>query len=343
MINKTPIMTNEGYKINDIKLNFDLINEKKEFNNISISSNFLEDITNKNISSLEYGLGNNVIKNNEEYNNSNLFFTTVDKADLNINYNFDDNNTNLCSSNEIVCKHDLNMNLVFESLTDSYNMLNNITKITVQDGANVNLNIVNFLNKESNSLFSIEVICNDNSSINLNVIDLGSLNSIQNIYLKTKGTNSKINLNSLYMANNNEIKDLNYISHLCGEKSIVDMKIEGSLNDTASKSFKGTIDFKNGCFKSSGEESENCILLSPNVISKSLPILLCSEEDVSGAHSSSSGSIDEEKIYYLQTRGIDKMTATKLVLKSNFSKILDRIEESEDLKNKINEEIDRRL
>lgn len=342
MVNKTPIMTNEGYKINDIKLNFDLTNEKRKFTNVSVTSSGVEEVKNQSFSHLEYGLGKDVTKNNEEYNNSSLFFATVNKSELNVNFNFDNENTSLCSSNEVICKHDLNMIIVFESLTDSYNMLNNITKITVLDGVNVNLTIVNFLNNKSNSLFSTEVICKENSNLNLNFIDLGSLSSIQNIYLKNEGNNSKINVNSLYMADNNEMKDINYISHLCGEKSLVDMKIEGSLNGLASKNFKGTIDFKKGCFKSSGSETENCTLLSPDVISKSLPVLLCNEEDVSGAHSSSSGSIDEEKIYYLQTRGIDKKTATKLVLKSNFSAILDNIQENA-LVNKINEEIDRRL
>ena len=54
---------------------------------------------------------------------------------------------------------------------------------------------------------------------------------------------------------------MNYIAELYGEKSNIDIEVQGALKDNAKKNFKGTIDFKKGCKKATGNENENCMLL----------------------------------------------------------------------------------
>ena len=84
------------------------------------------------------------------------------------------------------------------------------------------------------------------------------------------------------------------------------------------------------------------MLLSKTAKSKALPMLLCSEDDVQGNHSNSAGKIDEDKLYYIMTRGISKKEAQKLIVKAKFNRVLDRID-YEDLKQELIEEIDKRL
>ena len=127
-----------------------------------------------------------------------------------------------------------------------------------------------------------------------------------------------------------------------GKKGIVDIEVYGALKDNAKKAFKGTIDFKTGCKKAKGNENEYCMLLSKSAKSKALPMLLCSEEDVQGTHSNSAGKIDEEKLYYIMTRGISKEDAQKLIVKAKFNSVLENIEKAE-LKNEILYEINKKL
>lgn len=75
------------------------------------------------------------------------------------------------------------------------------------------------------------------------------------------------------------MKDLNYIVHLRGEKTNVDIDVQGALKDSSKKNFKGTIDFKKGCKKAKGNENEYCMLLSDKAKSIALPMLLCTEAD----------------------------------------------------------------
>ena len=83
-------------------------------------------------------------------------------------------------------------------------------------------------------------------------------------------------------------------------------------------------------------------LLSNKAKSIALPMLLCTEEDVEGNHSTASGKVDMKQLFYLMTRGLSYKEAVKLIVKANFQKIIDRIND-EELKNVILKEIDKKL
>ena len=84
------------------------------------------------------------------------------------------------------------------------------------------------------------------------------------------------------------------------------------------------------------------MILSNASKSKSLPILLCQEENVEGEHGVSSGKIDESKIFYIMTKGISYKDAKKLIVKANFNKIIKEIE-YEDLRFEIIGIIDKKI
>ena len=84
------------------------------------------------------------------------------------------------------------------------------------------------------------------------------------------------------------------------------------------------------------------MLLSDTAKSLALPMLLCSEEDVEGAHSTSAGKIGEKELFYIMSRGFDVKEAMKLMVKANFNEIIESIK-NEELKQQILTEIDIRL
>ena len=94
--------------------------------------------------------------------------------------------------------------------------------------------------------------------------------------------------------------------------------------------------------KATGNENESCMLLSNTAKSIALPMLLCSEEEVEGNHSSSAGKIGEKELFYIMSRGFELKEAMKLMVRARFNKILENIE-NEDLKEEILQEIDKRL
>ena len=84
------------------------------------------------------------------------------------------------------------------------------------------------------------------------------------------------------------------------------------------------------------------MLLSDKAKSLALPMLLCSEEDVEGNHSTSSGKVGEKELFYIMSRGFELKEAMKLLVRAKFNNVIENIK-NEDLKNQILEEIDKRL
>ena len=144
------------------------------------------------------------------------------------------------------------------------------------------------------------------------------------------------------MGKDNQLFDINYVGELWGEKSNLDIDVQGAIKDNARKHFKGTIDFKRGCKKATGNENEYCTILSDTAKSIALPMLLCEEEDVEGNHSTSAGKIGEKELFYIMSRGFELKEALKLMLRAKFNKVLENIP-VEELKEQIISEMEARL
>ena len=198
------------------------------------------------------------------------------------------------------------------------------------------------MNKNSNNFEAYENIIGANASVNYTIIDIGGKNSITNYYSNILGEKAKNDLKTIYLGAENNIKDLNYIGELRGKQSFIDIDVQGALSGNAKKNFKGTIDFKKGCKKAKGNENEFCMLLSEKARSIALPMLLCTESDVEGNHSTASGKVDNQELFYIMSRGLSYNEAVKLIVKARFNKILSRIED-EDLRNEIIEKIEEQL
>ena len=230
----------------------------------------------------------------------------------------------------------------YETLEDIEGFHNGIIRLVAKKDAQINVILVNLMNETSNNFISIENELEANSKANYTIIDFGGKNSITNYYSNLIGELSENTINTIYLGKENQLFDLNYIGELRGEKSNINIEVQGALKDNSKKHFKGTIDFKKGCKKAKGNENETCMLLSDTAKSLALPMLLCSEEEVEGNHSSSAGKIGEKELFYIMSRGFELKEAMKLMVRARFNKILTNIENQE-LKNEILNEIDKRL
>ena len=331
VLNETPIRTSNNFKINDFIVDLDI--NKTNFNKYEITN-------------VEY---NESIKNNfdskiglkdDKYLNIDIDIKE-NKDNIFLNYEFDDNNYLVSQININLLKNTKsNFVILYKSKNDAFN--NSKIVINASDNSKSNISIINLLSNNSKSFISIENVEKDNADININFIDLGGNLKISNYYGKLDGINSKNNFNNIYMGINEDKIDMNFYLSNNNKNTIGNILSNGSLDNNSIKAFKGTIDFIEGCSKSIGEENENCILLSDTCISRSLPMLLCHEEDVQGAHGVSTGKIDESKLFYLMSKGISEKAAKKLIINANFNDIINEIS-NEEIKQLVIEEIDKKL
>ena len=342
-VNDTPVRTARNFKINNIEVELEIPEKIAEFKNVEIineKSTIDSEVSNL---PLTYGNGKILEELNYETANSKIRIQTSSKKEnIKIRYNFDNDNLNLINQIEIIATGDTNVIIEYKSQTTQKCLHNGIIRTIANENAKLNVTIVNLLNENSDNFEAIENRLEKNSKVNYTIIDIGGKTSISNYYSNIIGENADNDLKSIYLGIGEQRKDINYIAELRGTKTNIDIDVQGALKDEAKKNFKGTIDFKKGSKKAKGNENEYCMLLSDKAKSIALPMLLCTEEDVEGNHSTASGKVDEKQLFYIMTRGISYKEAVKLIVKSKFNKIIERISD-EDLKEEVLSEIDKRL
>ena len=342
-VNDTPVRTARNFKINNIEVELDLPEKIAEFKNVEIIND--KSIIDNEVSNatLTYGTGKILEELNYETANSKIRIQTSNKKEnIRIRYNFDDNSVNLINQIEIIATGDTNVIIEYKSQTTQKCLHNGIIRTIANENAKLNVTIVNLLNENSDNFEAIENRLEKNSKVKYTIIDIGGKTSVSNYYSNIIGENADNDLKSIYLGIGEQRKDINYIAELRGTKTNIDIDVQGALKDSAKKNFKGTIDFKKGSKKAKGDENEYCMLLSDKAKSIALPMLLCTEEDVEGNHSTASGKVDEKQLFYIMTRGISYKEAVNLIVKSKFNKIIERISD-EDLKEEVLSEIDKRL
>lgn len=352
-LNETPVRTAKNFRINNIKLeNIEVPEVIPSFENVTIigdtSKMDIEQNADNTNTDLVYGLSEELTNQVKHGANQkiklNINSNQKEKSEAEIDFNFDNENDVLIDNIEIIANENTKSTVIikYTSNQENENYHNGIIKAKVEKNAELNIVLVNLMNTKSNNFLAIENDFEENAKINYTIVDFGGKHSITNYYSNLQGDSCDNQLNTIYLGKENQVFDLNYIGELRGKKSNIDIEVQGALKDTSKKHFKGTIDFKKGCKKATGNENEACMLLSDTAKSIALPMLLCSEEEVEGNHSSSAGKIGEKELFYIMSRGFELKEAMKLMVRARFNQILEKIE-NEELREEILQEIDKRL
>ena len=119
-----------------------------------------------------------------------------------------------------------------------------------------------------------------------------------------------------YLGRDAQVIDLNLAVDHAGRDTRSDIDVSGALAGSAKKVFRGTINFKHGSAGSTGSEQETVLLLGDDVVNKTVPLILCVEENVEGTHGATIGALDEETLFYFESRGFDRAAAESLMARA---------------------------
>lgn len=199
------------------------------------------------------------------------------------------------------------------------------TKVYLKNNAKLHIAKVQLMGKQSLLLDDTGFYCSDNSHAIFTQIELGGLHNNSGLNVTLKGYQSKFNSNLAYICQDKQYLDMNHIVNHYGRKTECNMQVNGTLKGESIKTYRGTIDFKNGCSGSKGNEMEESLVLSPDVVNKSLPNILCDEDDVQGEHGATIGRLSSEILFYMQSRGISAKEAERIMARAKIQAASDLI------------------
>ena len=366
-LNKLPAKTYKYLNLNE--LNLDKINfENKKYDNskvienrqcgkLLISDNLdmvkYDDVSMIN-DNIKYGVSDELIQTNEAYHNAGKYIRInqdmLVAKPLVLNYTLSNEDNvlidknifvaNEASSSTIILNYSNDENINYEKSSEYVH--NGLTKIYAKDNSIIHLIVFQNLANTSKNFNSIVSYIGKNAKVYVTLIELGADTSVINYVGDLILDNAKQNLNTIYYTKNSSILDMDYNIVHKGQNTKSDVEVKGVMDGKSKKAFKGTIDFKKDAKKSIGSESEDVILMSPDVKCDSIPTLLCTEEDVSGNHAASIGKINKSKLFYIMSRGLTYKEAQTVIIDAMFSKVIDKII-NEEVKQKVRYQIQRRL
>ncbi len=107
----------------------------------------------------------------------------------------------------------------------------------------------------------------------------------------------------------------------CGSRQTVKNVLAGSSRGV----FQGRIEVARGADKTDGFQMNQALLLSPDAEMDSKPELQIFADDVKCSHGATVGALDEDQLFYLQSRGIDLATARSMLVRAFLAEALSQI------------------
>ncbi len=194
-----------------------------------------------------------------------------------------------------------------------------------------NLELVQIISKSDKDalLTDIGAVCEDGSDFKLIQVFMSGKEVYSGCRTLLSGKDSKYEAYLGYDLDEEDLLDMNYHAVHTGKRTESAMTASGALADGSQKVFRGTIDFIRGCAGAVGNENEDVLILDEGVINKTVPLILCEEEDVEGNHGASIGKPDEETLFYLMSRGISREEALAVLRRSKLCGAVMKISDEE--------------
>ncbi len=130
----------------------------------------------------------------------------------------------------------------------------------------------------------------------------------------------------LFYGRDGQFHDITHTTIHAAEHTESNLKTHGVLEDHSKTIYRSLIDIRANAFNAVGHQKEETLLLSPNAQISSVPDLEIANNEVSCSHGVSTTTIDDESLFYFQSRGMDTETAKQAILHGHLGAIVDMID-----------------
>jgi Fe-S cluster assembly protein SufD len=106
-----------------------------------------------------------------------------------------------------------------------------------------------------------------------------------------------------------------------------DVHWRGTATGDSRASFEGLIQIDPGAQQTHTYLQFHSMMLSPKARIDAIPSVLVSADDVSASHGGTVGELDETAIFYMQTRGLDRPSAVRVILEGFFEPLVTELQD----------------
>ena len=193
-----------------------------------------------------------------------------------------------------------------------------LTRIVVETGAKLHLIEMLGVNEGQQHLESVGLEIHQDAAVDVKQYALGGSTIGLGLTANLVGAQARLDLNNRYHATHEETLDINHLVRMRGTSTRALLTESGVLNEAAKKTLRATIDLVRGAKDAQGNEIETVMILGDDVVNKTMPAILCDEDDVAGNHGATIGSVSPEQLDYLAARGLSHQAAEQMFIRALF-------------------------
>lgn len=214
----------------------------------------------------------------------------------------------------------------FVSAEGSARVFNNaLCEISVDVNAQLEHYKIQEENEAGSLMNTTQVIQKGSSVFSTNNFTLSGSLVRNNLTIVLDDERIETHLNGLYLTKGNQSVDnhtlVDHRKPNCNSNELY----KGIIEDKSTATFNGKIYVRKDAQKTNAFQSNKNILLSDDGTINTKPQLEIYADDVKCSHGTSTGKLDEDKIFYLRARGLSEASAKKLLMHAFASEVVENI------------------
>jgi Fe-S cluster assembly protein SufD len=205
-------------------------------------------------------------------------------------------------------------------------MVQGVTEIVVGQNAHVNYVLLQQWGAGMTHITKQRTQLERDSTIINHSIALGGKILKASLETSLTGINAHAELSGVAFGEGDQRFDFDTVQSHVGEHSVSDLKFKAALKDRSQSVYWGLIEIKKSARGTDANQENRNLLLSDKARADSTPVLEIELFDIERcSHGATVGPVDEDQLYYLQSRGIAYQDALNLLIEGFFAQIIERV------------------
>lgn len=225
---------------------------------------------------------------------------------------------------------------------DQKAVANCVVEIVAQANSVVKYAAVDELGDNVTSYLSRRAYVAQNAYVDWSIGLMNSGNTIADFDTDLYGEGSHSEIKVVDITSGRQQEGVNTRVTNYGKHSIGNINQRGVIMDRSKLIFNGIGHIIHGASGANAEQQNRVLMMSSKAHGDANPILLIDENDVLAGHAASVGQVDQKQLYYLMSRGIDKKTAQRMVIRGFLGDVLVSIP-SQEIREQLIQTIERKL
>ncbi|MCY7135692.1 Fe-S cluster assembly protein SufD [Streptococcus gordonii] len=199
----------------------------------------------------------------------------------------------------------------------------NITvEVIAQAGAQIKFSAIDRLGENVTAYISRRGKLDNDAMIDWAIGVMNEGNVIADFDSDLYGKGSHADMKVVALSSGKQVQGIDTRVTNYGCNSIGNILQHGVILEKGTLTFNGIGHIIKGAKGADAQQESRVLMLSDQARSDANPILLIDENDVTAGHAASIGQVDPEDMYYLMSRGLDKATAERLVVRGFLGSVI---------------------